>query len=301
MKRDKSLGWRHVEADSLDLGSMNVAIVGGTGGIGRALARAMTARGAHVVVIGQTFRDGGSRGIEFIKADLSLLSEARRVATDLPADNLDLVVMTTGVMAGPRREQTAEGLERDLAISYLSRFVIVNEIASRLGNDRPNAGMKPRIFVTGFPGTGQAGAVDDLNTEKKYGRWRAHSNTVAGNEALVLDAARRFPEVDFFGLNPGFVKTSIRGNLFGSNRLLLRTIEWMFGFATISAETYAARMIPLLVSPDLEGYSGAMFNNKAEAILPSPKLMDASYVRALIDASEALVLRANKSNTKGAG
>ncbi|SCB18995.1 SDR family NAD(P)-dependent oxidoreductase [Rhizobium multihospitium] len=301
MKRDKSLGWRHVEADSLDLGSMNVAIVGGTGGIGRALAHTMTARGAHVVVIGQTFRDAGSRGIEFVKADLSLLSEARRVATDLPAGNLDLVVMTTGVMAGPRREQTAEGLERDLAISYLSRFVIVNEIASRLGKDRPNAGMKPRIFVTGFPGTGQAGAVDDLNTEKKYGRWRAHSNTVAGNEALVLDAARRFPEVDFFGLNPGFVKTNIRGNLFGSNRLLLRTIEWMFGFATISAETYAARMIPLLVSPDLEGHSGAMFNNKAEAILPSPKLMDASYVRALIDASEALILRASKSNTKGAG
>jgi hypothetical protein len=37
-----------------------------------------------------------------------------------------------------------------------------------------------------------------------------------------------------------------------------------------------------------------MFNQKGDAILPSPKLMDAAYVTAFIAASEALVAaRAN--------
>ena len=170
MKRDKNFTWRRVDAASLDLKGMKVAIVGGTGGIGRALSRFMSSRGASVVVVGQTFRDSGVPGIEFIKADLSLMREAQRVAVLLRAENLDLLVFTTGIMAGPKREETAEGIERDMAVSYLSRLVIVREIGPHLGKNRPAAPMKSRVFIMGFPGTGQAGKLDDLNAEKSYGR-----------------------------------------------------------------------------------------------------------------------------------
>jgi hypothetical protein len=37
-KKDTRITWRRVEASSLDLKRINVAIVGGTGGLGRALA-----------------------------------------------------------------------------------------------------------------------------------------------------------------------------------------------------------------------------------------------------------------------
>jgi hypothetical protein len=47
------------------------------------------------------------------------------------------------------------------------------------------------------------------------------------------------------------------------------------------------------VSPDLEGHGGALFDRRGNAILPSPKLTDASYVRAFIAASEALLARTN--------
>jgi NAD(P)-dependent dehydrogenase (short-subunit alcohol dehydrogenase family) len=57
MKRDKRFVWRRVDPASLDLKSMKAAIVGGTGGIGRALSRFMASRGASVIVVGQTFRD----------------------------------------------------------------------------------------------------------------------------------------------------------------------------------------------------------------------------------------------------
>ncbi|MEY9416328.1 hypothetical protein ABIF69_002770 [Bradyrhizobium japonicum] len=58
-----------------------------------------------------------------------------------------------------------------------------------------------------------------------------------------------------------------------------------------SPDTYAERLVPLLVSPDLNGRSGVMFNNKAEAILPSPSSVERSYATALMDASDRLIAR----------
>jgi NAD(P)-dependent dehydrogenase (short-subunit alcohol dehydrogenase family) len=289
MKRDKNFTWRRIDPASLDLQGIKVAIVGGTGGIGRALGRLIASRGADVIVVGRTFRDADVPRIAFINADLSLMREAKRVGAVLPAETLDIVVFTTGIFAAPRRQETPEGIERDMAVSYLSRLVILREIAPRLAATRRAAPMKPRVFVMGYPGTGQAGMLDNLNGEKSYRATPVHMNTVAGNEMLVLDAAKRYPNVNVFGLNPGLLKTEIRNNFLGEGTLRSRVVEWMIGMVNPSVETYAERLTPLLVSPDLEAHSGAMFDQKGNAILPSPKLTDAAYVTAFIAASEALV------------
>src|SRR5690349_18310890 len=157
MKRDKSIRWHRVDPSALDVKGLKVAIIGGTGGIGRALSRFMASRGASVVVVGQTFRDSDVRGIEFIKADLSLMREAERVGKALPAETLDLVIFTTGIFAAPKRQETGEAIERDMAVSYLNRLVILRQIAPRLGKNRPAAKLKPRVFIMGYPGAGQAG------------------------------------------------------------------------------------------------------------------------------------------------
>jgi NAD(P)-dependent dehydrogenase (short-subunit alcohol dehydrogenase family) len=248
MTRDKSLVWHPVDPSTLHLEGAKVAIIGGTGGIGRALSRFLASRGATVVVVGRTFRDSDVPGIEFLEADLGLMREAKRVGQALPAETLDLVIFTTGIFVAPRRQETAEGIERDLAVSYLSSLVILREIAPRLGKARPAIRWKPRVFVMGYP--------------------------ASGNELLVLDAARRYPNARFFGLDPGLMKG-------------------MVGLLTPSRETYSRRVAPLLVSPDLEAHNGAMFDWKGHAILPSPRLTDTSYVDAFITASEELVSRAS--------
>ena len=292
MKRDSSFKWSPTDSKTLDLKAMKVAVVGGTGGIGRAFSQFLSSRGANVLVIGQTFRDFGVPGIEFVRADLSLMREAQRVATLLPAETLDLVIFTTGIFAAPTRQETAEGIERDMAVSYLSRLVIAREIAPRLGKDRVAAAMKPRVFVVGYPGTGRSGTLDDLNAERSYNSMTVHVNTVAGNEMLVLYSAKRYPNASFFGLNPGTMQTGIRANFMGAGTLKYRLVEWLIGLTTPSPEQYAERLTPLLVSPDLEGRSGMMFDRKGQAILPSPKLSDDHYVGQFIAASEALVSRA---------
>lgn len=288
MALDKRISWNRVDADTLDLSGTRAAVVGGTGGLGRAIARVLAGRGARVIVVGQTFRDAGVPGLEFVKADLGSMNEAARVAAALPAEELDLVVFTTGIIAAPTREVTAEGLERDMAVSYLSRLVLLRGLAPRLRARRP--GVKPRVFVMGYPGQGEKGNLDDLNGEKSYGAMAVHMNTVAGNEMLVLDAARRYPHLDVFGLNPGLVKTNIRDNFFGQGSWKSRIVESLIGLFTPTPEAYGAGITPLLVSPDLEGHGGAMFDQKGRAILPSAGL-DEAYVRAYLDASEALVAR----------
>jgi NAD(P)-dependent dehydrogenase (short-subunit alcohol dehydrogenase family) len=291
MKRNKKVEWRRVDPASLDLHGMKVAIVGGTGGIGQALSRFMASKATNVSVVGRSFRDSDVPGIEFIEADLSLMREARRVGAELPAESLDLVVFTTGIFAAPTRQETAEGIERDVAVSYLSRLAILREIGPRLGAQRPADRMKPRVFVMGYPGTGQRGAPDDLNAETSYDAFAVHMNTVAGNEMLVLDGAKRYANANFYGLNPGLIKTNIRDNFFGENSLKSRVIEGMIGLLMPSAATYAKRIMPLVVSPDLEAHSGVMFDQKCKAVLPSPGLTD-SYVSAYMAASEQLLSRA---------
>lgn len=291
MKRDKSWNWRRTAATP-DFKGLNVAVVGGTGGIGRALSRHMATRGANVVVVGQTFRDSDVSGIKFIQADLSLMRESQRVAARLPAETLDLVIFTTGIFAAPQRQETTEGIERDLAVSYLNRLVILRAIAPRLGVQRARPTMKPRVFVVGFPGSGQIGTPGDLNAEKSYKAMQAHMNTVAGNEILVLDATKRYPHVRFFGLNPGLIKTNIRDNFLGKDSLKSRVMEALIGLLTPTADTYAEWIAPLLISPDLESRSGALFNRKGQPILPSSG-MTAAHTAKFIAESEALIARAH--------
>lgn len=293
MKKDKSITWQRVDTASLNLQNWKVAIVGGTGGLGRAISKSLAARGAKVTVVGQTFRDAGVPNIDFVQADLSLMREAKRVAAALPAEQLDLIVFTTGIFAAPQRQETAEGLERDMAVSYLNRLVMMRELAPRLGRNRPGKDtLKPRVFLMGYPGTGQAGTLGDLNAEASYSAMTVHMNTVAGNETLVLDAATRFPHANFFGLNPGLIKTNIRDNLLGKDSLKSRVMEAIIGAFTPTPESYAERITPLLVSKDIEAHSGAMFDRKGSAIVHSDKLNDTAHTSKFLEESQALVARA---------
>lgn len=182
MKLDDSFAFNPQVLHPGDIAGKQVAIVGGTGGIGQALSRHFAKLGARVIAVGQTFRDADVPNIEFMKADLSLMSEARRIAQELPAASLDLVVFTTGIFAAPKRQESAEGIERDTAISFLSRLVILRGIAEHLGSARTSQRPKARVFVMGYPGTGQAGTLGDLNAEQSYKAMGVHMNTVAGNE-----------------------------------------------------------------------------------------------------------------------
>ncbi|WP_326719192.1 SDR family NAD(P)-dependent oxidoreductase [Streptomyces sp. NBC_00243] len=282
---------RPIPVERLDLSSKKLAVIGGTNGLGRAIAQQALARGAAVTVVGRTFRDAPAAGLTFVPSDLSSMSEATRLGLELPVESFDVVLFTTGIIAAKTREETPEHVERDLAISYLSRLAVLQGLSPRLGSAREDGAPRPRVFVMGSPGAGSIGDADDLNSEKTYKSLVAHANTVAGNEVLVLGAKDRFPDPAFFGLGPYLIKTGIRSNFLGEGSLTHRLAETVIGLFMQSPETYAKRMVPLLFAPELEGRSGLMFGHRAQPILPTPGL-DGAYVDRYLSASEALLRRA---------
>lgn len=314
--KDKTKRWTPIDFKDINVQDMNVAIIGGTNGIGQAISRKLIEDGAKVTVVGRTLRedDETSQKIQFIKTtDLGLVAEADRVSTELNRLNaktpLTHVIFTTGILAAPNREETIEGIEKDMATSYLSRFVILNNLVPNLkqsfqleitDNDnkiRSEVTLKPRVFVMGFPGNQSLGDPEDLNSLKTpYKPMQTHYNTVGANEALVINSVKENQNVNTFGLNPGIIQTGIRSNYMGEG-WMSSILEWIISKTTQEATTYANKVVPLLWAPELEKYNGSMFNNNAEFILPS-KEMDDQLVDKFIKNSKILVHLATQNDSK---
>jgi NAD(P)-dependent dehydrogenase (short-subunit alcohol dehydrogenase family) len=270
--------------EPLNLEGKSVLVVGGTSGLGQAIALECQAAGASVTVVGRSFKDDTDK-IQFVKADLSLMSEAKKVGETVNV--ADVTVFTNGILAANTRQETAEGIEMDMAVSYLSRIVILKYLIPRL---KPNA----RVFNMGFPGGNvDKFKVDDLNAEESYegGMGTSHMNTIAGNEALVLDYATKFNGILFFGLNPGLIKTGIRSNIYtGFMYFVGLILEGLIGLFGTTPAAYAKTIVPLLFSKTLDSHNGSLFNPKAQPVKPSECFTkDPDLVKKMITKSEELI------------
>ena len=268
------------------LSGKNVLVVGGTAGLGRALAEQAARHGARVTVVGRRDPGGLHPEISLLQADLSTLKAAQELArTKLDAKALDVVVITAGIFSGPERRTNSEGIEIDLAVSSLaSRYVLLNELMP---------GMRPetRVFVMGFPGEPsiKIADLDDLNSEKSYDQMAVHLGTVAVNEALVLETAKNKRGILVFGLNPGLIQTDIRQYAFGQG-MLSSVVETVIGALFMSAEDYGAITIAHLASPEVAAMGGGtMFNQRGYRIAPNPWVLEHSAE--VYEAAQALVKR----------
>lgn len=270
------------------MASLNIAIIGGTGGLGRALSNYYADKGDSITVYGRTFRDADVKNISFVKADLSLMSNVKALVQTNSFDitKYDMVIFTAGIFAATKREETSEGLERDLASSYINRLVMLEESIPNVKADQSKVFQKPRIFIMAYPGNNQLGTPEDLNQEKGYGVMKAHMNTVAGNEAIVTHFADQ-PNFNIYGLNPGLVKTNIRDNLFGTG-LFSSFMEFFIGWMNKTPEQYANTIGPLLKDIKLEGKSGSFYNHKAEQI-PASKGFTKTYAAEFVKKSYELL------------
>ena len=222
--------------------------------------------------------------VSFVKADFTLMRDAARLGRELPA--ADVVALTHGIVPASKREETAEGLEKDMAVSCLSRLALLRELAPRLSRGA-------RVFVWGMPGNGtEFKHPDDLNAEKGYAGafdW-VHMNTVGGNEALVHVLAPRLKDkgVSVYGMNPGLIKTDIRSGVYPAG-WVGAAVECVLGWFTPSPEKYAATMVPLMFAPGLEAHSGAMFGQGGDAIKPNKEFEAPGKAQEWYDAMEALL------------
>jgi len=256
---------------SKNISERTFLVVGGTKGIGASCVKALVKNGAaRVVVVGrstpQELLDSFPGMITFIPADLNSVKGSFKLAKDLQGRTFDTVVFTTGIITKNELTRNSEGIEEDLMISYLSRFILINElIRSQAINGRK------RIIIYGYPGQKLTPLMkdDDINFEKtEYKQWPAHMNTVIFNEALVYEAAKRFPDYHFFEMNPGLLPTGIRDNLHGGNGTFMgKTIEKLISLVSWTVDQYVENtLIQVIANPALNDQTALCFDQKGNEL-----------------------------------
>ncbi|MFD7291895.1 SDR family NAD(P)-dependent oxidoreductase [Streptomyces sp. NPDC059897] len=198
-----------------------IVVTGGTSGIGQALAHTHLGRGDQVVVLGpdplkgKKFLDtaqsaGAADRAFFIEADLSLVSENRRVIEEIKDRfaTVDVLVLCARYFRS-HRMVTSEGIEHNFALYYLSRYLLGYGLA-----DLMNRAEKPVVMNIAGPGVGAPGVQwNDLGFERDYDGWSAmfqggRLNDLLGVSFAEGGGARRARYVLLF---PGGTRTGFAG------------------------------------------------------------------------------------------
>jgi NAD(P)-dependent dehydrogenase (short-subunit alcohol dehydrogenase family) len=290
-----------------DLRGKTALVTGGTDGIGKEVARGLVHRGIGVIVVGRDRAKGGrverefrdsveNSDIHFIRADLSLMREANRLADEVAGrwSALHYLIHSAGVVRG-HRELTADGVESNFAINYLSRFVLTRRLLPLLGAAGQPGGAARIVIVSGV---GLNGTIyfDDVNLTTNFTTIRALKQFQYANSVFTVELARRLsasddrPAVTIACLNPGVVKTNIR-------REFPLWMRWLVPLVLdpLLAQTpreAAESTLRLLLAEHLEGQSGTLFRKirKFKQLTPSDRVLDPEEGRRLWDLSEQLAV-----------
>lgn len=201
----------------------HVLVTGGTDGVGRAVALDALAGGAEVIAVGSSQAKGdalladaeragaGDRAV-FLRADLRLVSENSRVLDAVRErwDRLDRLVLSAQRYE-TRVERTTEGVERNFALTYLSRFLLAYGLL-------PELHRAERPLVVNVCGTGTAAgriSWDDPQFTRTRGGFRALMQGARATDLLGVEFARRpdTADVPFVLFNPDFVRTNLQREL----------------------------------------------------------------------------------------
>jgi NAD(P)-dependent dehydrogenase (short-subunit alcohol dehydrogenase family) len=284
----------------------NALVTGGTDGIGKEVALGLARAGHRVVVIGRDPQKGvraarasheatGNPNIKFIRADLSLMSETKRVADEVASNSTGLhyLVHSAGIVRA-RREVTEEGVECNFAINYLSRFVLTQRLLP-LMKAAGQPGDAARIVI--ISGAAKNGTIyfDDVNLTSKFGLLRVVRQSCQANDVFTVEQARRLasdnrPRVTITCLKMGAVKTNIRNG---------RDVPWwmkvlvplvMDPLLGQTAKEAAESALRLLLAGEYEGVTGALFLKirKFKQIAPAAGVTDPAVRGRLWELSERL-------------
>jgi NAD(P)-dependent dehydrogenase (short-subunit alcohol dehydrogenase family) len=205
-------------------------VTGGTNGIGAATALMLRRQGARVVIIGRstakadallahaaTFGTPGS--MEAIVSDFSSMRNVIDAVDDL-ADRIltvDILVHGVGVFL-TRPAYTAEGIELDFAVSYLSRYVFLEHAhrrdllapQTRLINIAASTPRLPQRAKSEF---------NDLATVRARTGFASHAQAQTANDLLTAQAGARYG-IAALGYGPGNTATEILRELPWTTRAL---------------------------------------------------------------------------------
>ena len=253
--------------------SKTILVTGATGGIGLATARELARRGHRILLYGRSRpkceaalaeirAELPTADLTFVMADLSRLSEVRRLAEEvlILAPTLDVLVNNAGVW-NSQQELTAAGVEKTFAVNHLAYFLLSHLLLPALRRS-PD----PRIVCVASDSHKQIKGMffDNLNLDGNYHGLRSYAQSKLANVLFCYEFERRRRSGDpaIFAVQPGLVQTDIglKGNTW-LHRLAWRVRRRMSGNKT-PAEG-AATSVYLADEPGVSERSGLYWDDCA--------------------------------------
>ena len=282
-----------------------VAIVtGANSGLGLATARELARAGARVVLACRNTAKGDvARGeieaavpgaaVEVGSLDLAGLGFIRAFAEGFRSehDGLDLLINNAGLMAPPHGE-TADGFELQLGTNHLGHFALTGLVIGAM-EGRPDA----RV-VTLSSGMHHAGRIDfdDLQSRRRYRRWRAYSQSKLANLLFAFELERRLraagSTIRSLAAHPGWAATNLQSAappaidrvfMAVANRVFAQSAD-MGALPTLYAATYPGLEGGTFVGPDGVGEQ----RGNPKSVRSSSASRDEAVARRLWRVSEEL-------------
>jgi NAD(P)-dependent dehydrogenase (short-subunit alcohol dehydrogenase family) len=292
-------------------------VLGGTGGIGAAIARTLgthlhgeldvillgrNSAGAHEVfnALPTPSSSSGSPALrEFVPCDATLMRDVARAAGEIRGKlaRVNFLVLTPGVMTLAGREETDEGIDRKLALHYYARWKLIHECvcifypwqteSSRTERDRlmpllqaaRDADQDARVMTVLHAGGGGKVDLSDLGLKRTFSLSRAASACCSYNDCMVESLAARYPEMAFTHAFPGLVETGI-GASSPSRVLRAATPLWnlIFRVAGVTADVCGEHLVAALLATERGAF---LVDNKGDPVQKRPEVTDPETQRIL--------------------
>ncbi|MGD0444977.1 MAG: oxidoreductase [Edaphobacter sp.] len=263
-------------ADIPSLGGKRILITGANSGIGYHAALKLARKGAQVILacrdrqrgeaaLARLNADSPSVHTELALLDLASLASIHAFAEQELAQRrpLHILINNAGVMAPPRRLETADGFELQFGTNVLGHFALTALLMPALEQAAAESPDRPRIVTIASIAHKQGRLnFDDLQSARSYGPMRAYQQSKLANVMFAFELDRRLraakSRVMSVAAHPGVARTNL------------------FQVGDYSSFERAAR--------NLVGHAiGILLNTDAEGALPtlyaatSPGAQDGNY------------------------
>jgi NAD(P)-dependent dehydrogenase (short-subunit alcohol dehydrogenase family) len=240
-------------ADDLpDMSGRTVVVTGANSGLGAIAARELARAGARVVLAVRDTKRGAAAAAtmpgdtEVRSLDLADLSSVRAFAEGWDGP-LHILVNNAGVMALPER-RTVDGFEMQLGTNHLGPFALTNLLLPQI--------TERVVTVASFAHRYGKINFEDLNAERRYGRWSAYCQSKLANLLFTLELQRRLDAagsaVDAQAAHPGYAATNLQGH---STHLVDKAVMVVGNRVIAQREEMGALPVLYAATQDLHGGS----------------------------------------------
>jgi NAD(P)-dependent dehydrogenase (short-subunit alcohol dehydrogenase family) len=195
-------------------------ITGANTGLGYEAARALSAKGARVLIacrstqkaqdaIARIQARNGTVDVEHIPLDLSDLSSVRRCAEQLQSeDRIDVLINNAGVMVPPY-ELTADGFESQFGVNHLGPFALTGLLLDKLA-DTPDSRVVNTSSIAHNVGKLR---FDDINAQRGYNASARYGMSKLANLLFSYELQRRLDAAKMpilsIACHPGIASTEL--------------------------------------------------------------------------------------------